>query len=168
VFRDWRDINPWRVHVDDEQTDAVGAAVDLLARGRARDEDHVVRPVRERDPRLLPVEDVLVAVLLGAGGDVQRVRPGLRFGDPDGEVPLAVGDVRQVGLFLLFGPVLADADGSHACGEHQIPGAGHATALGTERLHRQSHLLHAHPCPVIFLGDQQPVEAGLGQFVPEP
>ena len=63
------------IHVDDEQAGPVGAAIDLRQHGCARADDHVVRAIGESDQHLLAVEDVLVAVLLVARRDVQRVRP---------------------------------------------------------------------------------------------
>ena len=53
----------WRaVEVGVEQAQAFGLALDLLERRRAREEQHLVRDLRGRDPDLLAGDDVAVAV----------------------------------------------------------------------------------------------------------
>ena len=60
--------------------------------------------VCQRRPDLLAVDDPLVAVECGGGGDVRQVRPRARFGITLRPQLVDRGDARQKTLFLFLGP----------------------------------------------------------------
>ena len=80
-----------------------GLALDLLARRRAREQDHEVGELDAGDVHLAPVDDVVVAVADGHRAQRRRVRPRLGLRDAEGLQPqLAAGDAGQVGALLLL------------------------------------------------------------------
>ncbi len=103
-------LDAGRMHVDDEVREAL---VPRCARIAERDEDAVVGDVRERRPHLLAVDDVHVALALGArtcGGEVGacvRLRESLAPDFLRGE------DLREVRLLLRVGAVRDDRRPRH-------------------------------------------------------
>ena len=103
-------LDAGRVHVDDE----VGQALVPRRVGVAeRDEDAVVGDVRERRPHLLAVDDVDVAVALGARSRGGEVGARVRLGEALAPDLLGGQDLRQVRVLLLVGAVRHDRRPGH-------------------------------------------------------
>ena len=78
----------------------------LGQRRGARQQDHQVGVLHARDPDLLAVDDVAVALLHRGGLDLGRVGAGGRLGHAHRlQAQLAAGDLRQVALLLRLGAV---------------------------------------------------------------
>ena len=88
-----------RVHVDDEQREAVVAGV----RVGLGDEHDEVGPVAVGDVGLGPVDHPLVAVAHGARLDAGHVGAGVGLGDAEAGDLLALDRGHEVGLLLLLG-----------------------------------------------------------------
>ena len=95
------------VEVGVEQAEAVGRVLDLLQRRGARQQQHLVGDLRGGDPHLLAVDDVAVALALGAQLQLRRVEAGVRLGDGEAGLLLAFRHRRQHALALL---VVAEHD----------------------------------------------------------
>ena len=111
IWRSGRTSTPGRVHVDDE----VGEALVLLGLGVGAGQQHPeARRVGEGRPHLLAVEDPLVAVAHGPGGQAGHVGSGARLGEqlaPD----LLAGEQRaQIALPLVLGSRGQDGRSGHA------------------------------------------------------
>jgi hypothetical protein len=85
-----------RRHVDQDERDAF-----LLLRGLigAREHEDHVRELRERDPRLLAVDDVVVAVAVGARFERREIGAGFGFRIALAPPVVAAQNARQVARF---------------------------------------------------------------------
>ena len=99
------------------------------------------------------IEDVVVAVPLGAGFHRTGVRAHIRFGQAEGANHFARGQRRDVFLFLLFGTINEDALGADAIiGAHQ----GAESRRGAAEFKGHQHFLfHGQPQAAVLLGDRQ-------------
>ena len=79
------------VQVDDEDRHALGLLLHLGQRRRARQQDHQVGVLHARDPHLLAVDDVAVALLHRGRLDLGRVGAGRRLG----HAPSTAGAARR-------------------------------------------------------------------------
>jgi hypothetical protein len=86
------DAEARRVCIDHEGRQALGAR--RLA--RAREHDVEASDAAVRDPRLLAVEDVMIAIAPRRGRQRGDIRPGLRLRQREGRDRLAGGDIRQI------------------------------------------------------------------------
>ena len=107
------DLDARRPHVDDEAGEAlvlgqvgVGAGDDLAD----------VAVLGTRRPHLLPVEDPLLAVALGAGLQAGEVAPGARLGEQLAADDVAAVHRLEVGVLGDVGAVGEDRRGDHARG----------------------------------------------------
>ena len=126
------------VHVADEHGDA--AVLRDVAVG-AGDEQPVVGVVRARRPHLLPVDDPLVAVALGARLQAGDVGPGARLREQLAPHRVGAQQRREVLTPLLVGAVLeqrgrADADAHHELARRHLVAVRllveHLLVLGVE------------------------------------
>ena len=128
-----RTVRPWPIgvaQVDDEDRHALGLLLHLGERRRAREQDHQVGVLDARDPDLLAVDDVAVALLHGGGLDLRRVGAGGRLG----HAPSTAGAARRAAI---AGQVLA-ASAPRCRGAAACPcctsGRGTAPELPPQRL----------------------------------
>ena len=92
--------------VDQEDRQPVSLLRDLIEGRRARDQEHQVGVLGARDPHLLPVDDVAVAVAHRHRLELRRVGAGGRLGHAERLQPELSGrDLRQVLALLLPGAV---------------------------------------------------------------
>ena len=107
-------------------------------------EDQVVlRLVDPRVPRLLAVDHPLVAVALGVGLHVRRVRAVLRLGDAEGEAAAAEGQVVDPLGLLLVGAVLQHQQQADVVADDRVLVL--QVVVQSESLRRQVLADHRHP-----------------------
>ena len=117
-----------------------------------------------RDPYLLAVDDVFVALAFGGGLDLGGVGAGGRFGHSHGlQAQFAGGDLGQVKL-LLFRRAVAQ-QGVHVV-HLAMAGAGIAT-LAVDFLHHHRRFAQPQAGASEFLGNQRGHPAGLGERLNE-
>ena len=112
-----------------------------------------VRELRARGPHLLPVDDEVVAAVLGAGAEAREVRARARLRVALAPDVVAAQDARQVALLLRLGAPLDEGRARHAdagvAGEH-----GRARP---EALLVVDDLLHqGGAAPAVLLGPRDP------------
>jgi hypothetical protein len=94
------------LEVDQEHREPVGAPLDLVDRGCARQEQHQIGMAGARGPHLLAIDDVLIALPHRPGLELCRVGAGGRLGHPESLQPqFTRRDLRQIALFLLLAAV---------------------------------------------------------------
>src|SRR6185436_14355921 len=87
--------------LDDERAHPGGVALLLLLQVGPGDHEEVVGDIRQRDPRLLAVQDVPVALLDGRRLDRARVAARARLGQAVARELVALGLRREVSLLLI-------------------------------------------------------------------
>ena len=131
-----------------------------VERRRPREQDHEVRVLDARDPDLLPVDDVAVALFYRGGPDLGGVGPGGRFGDAHRLQPqLATRDLRQVCLLLRLGAVPQQR--AHVV-HLAVAGAGVAAAA-VDLLHDDRRLGEPEARSAVVLWNQRREPARLRQ-----
>ncbi|MCY1531410.1 hypothetical protein D9M68_666340 [compost metagenome] len=109
--------------VDQEDRHAFGLLLHLGQRGGARQQDHQVGVLDTRDPHLLAVDHVLVALAHGAGLDLGGVGAGGRLGHAHRlQAQVTGGQGRQVLALLLLAAVTQQ-------GEHVVQLAVHGAGV---------------------------------------
>ena len=83
-----------------EQRKPVGAFLDLIARARAREDQHRVGDLRGRGPDLGALQHIAPVLLLGAGLDRAGVEPGIGLGDGEARLDPACRERRQHAALL--------------------------------------------------------------------
>ena len=148
-------------HVDQEDRQALGALLGLLARRGARQQQHQVGMLGAAGPHLLAVHDVGAVVLLHRrGAQRQRVGAAGRLGDAERlQAQLAAGDLGQVAFLLL----LAAVPQQRAHDVHLGVAGGAIAAGALDFLQHRRRRRDAEPRAAILLGDQDREPAGLGQ-----
>ena len=100
---------PWpigRLQIHQQHREPLGALLHLFEGGGAGHEQHQVGVIHPRDPHLLSVHDVAVAVADGHRLHLRGVAAGRRLGHPEGLQPqLAAGDLGEIVAALRLGPV---------------------------------------------------------------
>ncbi len=135
-----------------------------LERRRAREQDHEIRVLDARDPDLLAVDDVAVALLHRGRPDLGRVGAGGRLGDAHRlQAQLAARDLRQVFLLLRLGAVPQQR--AHVV-HLAVAGAGVAAAA-VDLLHDDRRLGEPEAGAAVVLRDQRREPACLRQRVDE-
>ncbi len=110
------DLDPLGLHVDEQHRDA-GL---LLHVGVGADQgEDPVAVLAERGPRLLAVDDPVVAVLDRGGAQPGQVGAGVGLGEALAPPDVEVGGLRQELLLLLLGAELRDDRADHAGVERQ-------------------------------------------------
>ena len=100
------------LHVDEEDGDAVGLALDVFERRRACEQEHEVRVERARRPDLLPADDVAAVYAARGRLDAGRVRADGRLRHSERLQPcVSLGERRKVLALLLLASVLQE--GAH-------------------------------------------------------
>ena len=151
-------------HVDEEQREALGAALHLLGRRRAREQDHQVRVQRARGPDLLAVDDPALAAPARGRLDRGRVGPGAGLGHREGlQAQLAGGDRRQPALALRVGAVAQDRP-HHV---HLRVAGGGVAAARVDLLEDHARRVEREAGAAVALGDQRREPAVLGQRADE-
>src|SRR5918995_3926130 len=149
-------FDPRRVHVDDKRGDALvlDAALDRL-RVRPQQEQAPVGEMRRRDPDLLAIHCVLVAVADGCRAQVGQVGAGFRLAEPLAPVLRRVEDAGQPTLLLLVGAPLDDhgADLPDAVGVVDARRAHARILLGVDDVLDRRRLA---PTPVLGPVDRGP------------
>src|SRR5215207_4665729 len=149
-------FDPRRVHIDDERGDALvlGAALDCL-RVRPQQEQAPVGEMRRRDPDLLAIHHVLVAVADGCCAQVRQVGARFRLAEPLAPVLRRVEDAGQPTLLLLVGAPLDDhgADLPDAVGVVDARRAHARALLGVDDVLDRRRLA---PTPVLGPVDRGP------------
>ena len=115
------------------------------------------------DERLGAVDDPLVAVQGGPGGQRARVRAAARLGEPEGAEPLAGGQGPEPPLVLLGGAVAPDRHGRQA--DRGLEGDGHRGVDPGQLLDGQAQggVVGTHAADL--LGERQPEQAHAGHLV---
>jgi hypothetical protein len=150
--------------VDDEDRHAFGLLLHVRQRRGARQQDHQVRMLDARDPHLLPVDDVAVALLHGRGLDPGGVGAGGGLGDAHRlQAQFAAGDPGQVLALLRLAAVTQQR--AHVV-HLAVAGAGVAAAA-VDFFHDHRGLGQAQAGAAVFLRDQRGHPAGLGERVDE-
>ena len=146
--------------IDQEHRQPVGAPLDLLDRGGARQQQHQIGVPGARGPHLLAVDEIVVAVAGAhrAGLQLGRVGAGGRLGDAEGLQPqFARGDLRQIALLLLLAAV--PQQGAHDVHLGVALAGGAARGVDLLEDHRGGAQRQARAA--IFLRDQRGEKAGL-------
>ena len=97
------------LHVEQHEADA--ALLGCLA--GADEAEDPVGLIGVAGPHLLPVDDVMIARVLGAGREAGEVGPGVRFGIALAPADLAAGDLGQMVQLLLFAAVFQQRRPEH-------------------------------------------------------
>ena len=88
-------------HVDEKDRQPLRLLLDLVQRRRAAEQDHQVGMLGPRDPDLLAVDPVDVAVPTCGGAQRAGIGAAGRLGDAEGlQAQRPLGDLRQIGLLL--------------------------------------------------------------------
>ena len=151
-LRDFADIDVAPVEVGVEQAQAIGAARDLFERRGAREDEHLARDLRGRDPDLLARKNVVLAVAHRLGLQLQRVEPDVRLGHREAGLVLAGNERRQHSLLLLVAAEHHDRvqpEDVHVQGR----GAGQARARLGDGLHHQRRFGDAEARAAVLLRD---------------
>ena len=152
-------------HVDQEDRQALGALLGLLARRGARQQQHQVGMLGAAGPHLLAVHDVGAVVLLHRRrAQRQRVGAAGRLGDAERlQAQLAAGDLGQVALLLL----LAAVPQQRAHDVHLGVAGGAIAAGALDFLEHRGCGRDAKPRAAVLLGNQDREPAGFGQRLHE-
>ena len=154
------------VGVDEEQRDAVGAALRLLVFERAGDDQRLVARLDIGDPDLLPGQPEAVAVGDGMGAHFQRVGAGIGFRQGHTEADVAGNEAGQQRLAHRLGAVAADGHPAEDRVAHEQLADRGAGAGRCQRLDDQRHVEHAAPRAAIFLRQRDAAQAGLADRLP--
>ena len=111
-----------------------------------------------RHPRLGAVDDVLVAVALGAAGDVAGVAARVGLAQRERAAPLRGRQLGEPALLLLIGAVHHQQRGHHRVG---VEDAGEAHPAGGELLDDADVGEQIQPEPAVLLGDGHPEQPEL-------
>ena len=147
------DVDVVAVEVGEEQRHAVGLLGDLLELRGAGQQQDLLGLQRLGDPHLAAVDDVVVAVALGEGGDPRGVQPGAGLGDAEADVQVAVDDARQRARLELLGAVHdhrvhAEDRQVHRAGAVHRPRRSAATSSSSSEAS-----VMPRPCAAVLLGD---------------
>ena len=146
--------------VDQEDRHALGFFRDLGKGRGARQQDHQVGMLHARDPHLLPVDHIAVALAHGRRLDFGGVGAGGGLGHGHRlQAQFAAGDARQVMALLRFGAVAQQR--AHIV-HLAMAGAGVA-ARAVDLFHDHRGFRQAQTRAAIFLRDQRSEPAGLRQ-----
>jgi hypothetical protein len=123
----------------------------FLAGGLVGDgeDDRHLRVLAGGDELLDAVEDEMIAIAVGAGGDRRRIGTGMRFGQAEAAEHLAARQWFEPGFLLFVAAVLhGDAAGQRVL--HADDGRGGAVAGGDLFDHQhQRHVVHAGAAPLL-------------------
>ena len=147
-------------HVDQEDRQAVGALLGLLARRGARQQQHQVGMLGARGPDLLPVDDVVVALAHAPWCAAQRVGARGRLGDAERlQAQLAVAIAGRYSFLLRRRCRAAGACPwcTSARGRRRRCSPRRGSPPGSRRRRERE------AAAAVFLGDQRGEKAGLGQ-----
>ena len=150
--------------VDEKDGQPLGLPLHLGDRCRPGQQQHQLRVPHARDPHLLAVDDVAVALAYRRGPELGGIAARGRLGDCHRLQPqLATRDLGQVFALLCFAAVTHQ----HVHDVHlAVTGAG--IAAGTvDLLHDDRGLGQRQPGATVFLRNQRRQPAGLGQRVDE-
>ncbi len=145
------------VEIGVEQAQALGRLIDLLQRGRACQQQHLVGDLGGRDPHLGAVDDVAVAPPHRAGFQLRRVEAGIGLGDREAGLLLAGDERGQHAALLCLG-----AEHHHRVQSENVHvhggSARHAGAGFGDGLHHERRLGDAESGAAVFLrhGDAEP------------
>ena len=150
--------------VDEEDRHAFGLALHLGQRRGARQQDHQVGVLDPRDPHLLPVDHIAVALAHGGGLDLGGIGAGGRLGHPHRlQAQLAAGQLRQVEALLRLAAVTQQRE--HVV-HLPVHGAGVAAAA-VDFLQDHRGLGQAQTGTAVLLRDHRREPAGVGQGLDE-
>ena len=146
--------------IDEEYRHSLGPLLHLVERRRPGEQDHEVRMQHARDPHLLPVDDVAVALPDGGRLDLGGVGARGRFGDAHRLQPqLARRDLRQIRALLRFRAVPQQR--AHVV--HLAVARARIAAGAVDLLHDDRGFGQPEPRAAVLLRDERCEPAGLRQ-----
>ena len=154
--------DPAAVEIGIEQAQAVGRAFHFLQRRGARQQQDLLGDLRGRNPDLLAVDDIFVALAHRARLQLRGVEAGVGFGHGKTGPLRTRDDRRQHPLALLLGA--EHDDGIEPEHVHMHGGrARHAGAGFRDRAHHDRGIHDAETRAAIFLRDADAEPAGIRQ-----
>ena len=159
---DFAHVDVAAVEVGVEQAQAFGAARDVIKRRGARQDQHLARDLRGRNPDFLPGQQIVVALAHRLGLELERVEADVRLGDRKAGLVLARDQRRQHALLLLVAAEHHDRiepEDIHV----QRRRAGQAGAGFRDRLHHQRGLGDAEAGTAVGLRDADAEPAVVGE-----
>src|SRR5262252_7932791 len=151
--------------LDEEHGDAVVAAI---GRARVRAGGHevqiAVHAVRDED--LAAREEIAIALLHRAGGEVRHVRPRAGLRDAEGTHDLALDDSRQVAALLRLVAEARQPWRGHI-GVHEHAESDAAGAAARHLLAQHNARKEVTACPAVVHGELEAEEPQLAQAPPE-
>ncbi len=162
-LRDFARVDVLAVEVRVEKTQALGAALDLLERRGAREDQHLGRDLRGRDPDFLSRHHIaVVAFAHRLGLELERLQSDVGLGDREARLVLPGDQRRQHAPLLLL--VAEHHDGVEPEDVHvQRRGARHAGAELRDGLHQDRRLGDAEARAAVFLRDADAEPAVIGK-----
>ena len=151
--------------IDDEHREPVAAALYLVGRRGAGQQQHQIGLQRARGPDFLAMHDVVIVpisvmVPLGTGLDLRRIGAGRGFGDAERLQPeFARRELRQDRLLLCLATVPQQR--AHDV-ELRVAGGGIA-ARGVDLLEDRARGAQRQSCAAISLGNKRGEIAGFGE-----
>ncbi|CAM2153002.1 hypothetical protein PT2222_20033 [Paraburkholderia tropica] len=150
--------------IDDEDRHAFAFLFHVRKRRGAREQDHQVGMLHARDPHLLAVDHITVALAHGRGLDLRGVGAGGRFGHAHRlQAQFAVGDLRQILALLFFGAVAQQR--AHVV--HLAVARARVAAAAVDLFHDHRRFGEAESRAAVLLRNQRGEPARLRERVDE-